>query len=456
MQPAQKATRIDLFQFRTPQMRAFHMTWLAFFTAFFGWFGIAPLMAVVSKDLQLTKAQVGNTLIASVLITVLVRIIIGPLCTKLGPRLCYTFILTIGSLPVMLIGLANSYETFLLFRLAIGAIGAAFVVSQFHTSQMFAPNCVGLANATTAGWGNMGGGVTNIVMPLIFAAIVSLGVSEHLSWRLAMVIPGLMLFSMGIAYYFLTQDTPAGNLIELRAAGQLPDAPAPGATDSTMWSAVVDYRVWLLALAYAACFGLEITIHGVAAMYYKDNFELDLRTAGLVAGTFGLLNLFARALGGYLSDWCAKRWSLSGRVNLLFVVLAGEGLTLLLFSRMGSLPLAIATMVLFGLFVKMSTGATYGVVPFVNKRQLGTVAGIVGAGGNIGAVCAGFLFRVESLSMGDAFWYLGLAVFFSSLALPLIRFSKSEQTEQTKALELAMQREPAQPEEVPAGLATAK
>ena len=31
---ARKATRINLFSFTTPQMRAFHMTWLAFFICF--------------------------------------------------------------------------------------------------------------------------------------------------------------------------------------------------------------------------------------------------------------------------------------------------------------------------------------------------------------------------------------------------------------------------------------
>ncbi len=41
-----KATRIKLFSFGTPQMRAFHMSWFAFFLCFFAWFGIAPLMAV--------------------------------------------------------------------------------------------------------------------------------------------------------------------------------------------------------------------------------------------------------------------------------------------------------------------------------------------------------------------------------------------------------------------------
>ena len=46
-----KATRISLFSLQTVQMRAFHMSWFAFFLAFFGWFGIAPLMVIVRDDL---------------------------------------------------------------------------------------------------------------------------------------------------------------------------------------------------------------------------------------------------------------------------------------------------------------------------------------------------------------------------------------------------------------------
>jgi len=36
-----KANRIRLFNFSTPQMRAFHFSWFAFHICFFGWFGIA-------------------------------------------------------------------------------------------------------------------------------------------------------------------------------------------------------------------------------------------------------------------------------------------------------------------------------------------------------------------------------------------------------------------------------
>ena len=171
MEVENKATRIKLFNFSTPQMRAFHMSWFAFFLCFFAWFGIAPLMAVVRDELGLTKAQIGNTIIASVAITIIARLFIGWLCDRIGPRLTYTWLLVLGSIPVMGIGFAHDYTTFLLFRLGIGAIGAAFVITQYHTSVMFAPNCVGTANATSAGWGNLGGGVTQMVMPLIFCGV---------------------------------------------------------------------------------------------------------------------------------------------------------------------------------------------------------------------------------------------------------------------------------------------
>src|SRR5580658_10714691 len=143
-----KATRIRLADFSSVPMRAFHMAWFAFFICFFGWFGLAPLMPVIRQELHLTKAQIGNLTIASVLITVIVRAAIGFLCDRIGPRRAYTWPLVLGSLPVMGVGLAHDYASFLIFRLAIGGIGASFVITSYHTSVMFAPNVVGTATAT--------------------------------------------------------------------------------------------------------------------------------------------------------------------------------------------------------------------------------------------------------------------------------------------------------------------
>ncbi len=116
----------------------------------------------------------------------------------------------------MLIGLSQTYTSFLIFRLAIGVIGASFVLTQFHTSVMFAPNIKGTANAVAGGWGNTGGGATQIIMPLIAAAFVGLGwVSKENSWRLAMIVPGILLLIMAFLYFRYTKDTPQGNFDEV-------------------------------------------------------------------------------------------------------------------------------------------------------------------------------------------------------------------------------------------------
>lgn len=423
-----KATKINIFSFASPHMRTFHITWFAFFLCFFGWFGIAPLMPVIREEFALTKSQIGNIVISSVAITVFARLLIGWLCDKFGPRVTYTYILIIGSLPVMLIGLSNSYETFLLFRLAIGVIGASFVVTQFHTSVMFAPNVVGTANATTAGWGNMGGGATQIIMPLIFAGFVGLGFVETSAWRYAMIIPGAMLLLMGLAYYKFTKDTPEGNIADLKQFDpeyRMKAAESKGA----FWKACKDIRVWMLFLIYGACFGIEITIDNIAAIYYFDKFKLNLETAGLIAGLFGMMNIFARTLGGYFGDKAGIRYGLKGRVMFLAFALFMEGIALILFSQMTVLPIAIGAMLFFSLFVKMSEGATYSVVPFINKKAIGSVSGIVGAGGNVGAVLAGFLLKEETLTYSDALFIIGCVVIAVSFTSFLVKFTKAHEAE---------------------------
>lgn len=430
-----KATKIDLFNFSTPQMRAFHVSWFAFFLCFFAWFGIAPLMAVVREELSLTKAQIGNTIIASVAVTIFARLFIGWACDRIGPRLTYTWLLLICSMPVMGIGLANSYETFLLFRLGIGAIGAAFVITQYHTSVMFAPNCVGTANATSAGWGNLGGGVTQMVMPLVFAGFIGLGFTTAASWRLSMVVAGAVCFLTGIAYFFLTTDLPDGNFKELRAKGEYRPAEK---VKGTFMLATKDKRVWALFLIYAACFGVELTINNIAALYYIDNFGLGLKTAGLVAGLFGLMNIFARTTGGIIGDKFGARWGLKGRVRWLFIGLVIEAIALMVFSRMTVLPVAIATMVIFSLFVQMSEGATFSVVPFINKKALGSVAGIVGAGGNAGAVAAGFLFRSE-IPWSQCLLIMGFIVLAIAFTTHLVTFSKEDEENAAAEYKRALQ-----------------
>jgi NNP family nitrate/nitrite transporter-like MFS transporter len=107
-----------------------------------------------------------------------------------------------------------------------------------------------------------------------------------------------------------------------------------------------------------------------------------------VAALFGLMNIFARTLGGVVGDRWGIRWGLRGRVWFMGLILFLEGLSLMVFSQQSALPMAIATLILFSLFVQMSEGATFSVVPFINKA-LGAVAASL-ARAAMPAVAAGF------------------------------------------------------------------
>ncbi|TWW00157.1 MFS transporter [Chitinophaga pinensis] len=422
----QPLNKLPLFTLNSVHMRTFHTTWLMFFVCFFGWFGLAPLMPTIREDLGLNKAQVGNIIIASVSSTIIARLIIGKLCDTWGPRKTAIRLLIAGSLPVFLVGLSKDYTTFLLFRLAIGVIGASFVITQFHTSMMFAPNIKGTANAVTGGWGNLGGGVTNMVMPLIFAAIVGFGYTKQEAWRFAMIVPGVMMLIVAWMYYKFTKDTPAGNFDEI---GRNSDK----TKSKTDWSILADWRIWALTLAYGMCFGMEITFDNVASLHFVDTFHLSQSSAGFWAGVFGFMNIFARALGGIVSDKIGARSGMRGKGVLLACVLLLEGIGLLLFAQAGTLALAIISMLSFALFLKMANGATYGIVPFINEKNVGLVSGIVGAGGNLGGMLFGFLFKSESITYVEAFTYIGYIVIAVSVIVLLTRFIKKPATEASTA-----------------------
>lgn len=417
-------TKLNIFTIKGVQMRTFHITWLMFFVCFFGWFGLAPLMPTIRAEMGLTKAQIGNIIIASVGSTIIARLIIGRLCDSWGPRKTAVRLLLVGSLPVFLVGLAHDYTSFLLFRLAIGVIGASFVVTQFHTSMMFAPSIKGTANAVTGGWGNLGGGVTNMVMPLIFAAIVGFGYTSAQAWRYAMIVPGTMMLVIAWLYYKYTKDTPDGNYDEIGYTAQ---------ATKTDWTILADWRIWALTLGYAMCFGMEVTFDNVASLHFVDTFHLSQGSAGFWAGIFGFMNLFARALGGIVSDKVGQKHGMRGKGLLLAGVLLLEGLGIILFAHSGTMLAAILSMLFFALFLKMSNGATYGIVPFINQKNVGLVSGIVGAGGNLGGMLFGFLFKSSAITYVQAFTYIGYMVIAVAVIIFITRFKKQTATGQQQS-----------------------
>jgi nitrate/nitrite transporter NarK len=66
----------------------------------------------------------------------------------------------------------------------------------------------------------------------------------------------------------------------------------------------------------------------------------------------------------------------------------------------------------------MSMGSCYGIVPYVDSTNTGSIAGIVGAGGNVGAALLGVLFMSHDYE--DAMEYMGYFTIGMAMLTPMI------------------------------------
>lgn len=191
--------------------------------------------------------------------------------------------------------------------------------------------------------------------------------------------------------------------------GNMPEVSAA----ASFRSGACNLNTWILFIQYAACLGVELTMNNAAALYYKDEFGQSTESAAALASIFGWTNLFARGLGGYLSDMMNTRCGMRGRLVLHTLLLLGEGALVLVFCNIQSLGPAVGVMVCLSICSQAASGSTYGIVPYVDPPSTGSIAGIVGAGGNTGAVAFGLGFR--SMSYKDAFVLMGSVILGTSL-----------------------------------------
>jgi len=212
----------------------------------------------------------------------------------------------------------------------------------------------------------------------------------------------------------------------MKKNGTMPEVSAA----ASFRSGAINFNSWLLFIQYGCCFGVELTMNNAAASYFVEEFGQTTETAAAIASIFGWMNLFARGLGGYMSDKLNAKMGMKGRLWTQFLLLALEGVMVFIFNRTKSLAASIVAMVFFSVFVQACEGSTYGIVPYVDPPATGSIAGIVGAGGNCGAVAFGFCFRQLS-SYNQAFDIMAAAILCSAVLCVFI-FIKGESAMFTK------------------------
>ncbi|XP_078429182.1 high affinity nitrate transporter 2.5-like [Wolffia australiana] len=414
-----KATEFRLFSFAAPHMRTFHLSWFSFFACFVSSFAAPPLLPIIRDNLNITSTDIGNAGIASVSGAVLARLVMGSACDLVGPRLASSSLILITTPAVYFTACINSATTFFLVRFLTGFSLASFVSCQFWMSSMFNPTKVGIANGVAAGWGNLGGGATQLMMPLVFDLIRHIGSTKFTAWRVAFFIPGVMQTAGALGVMILGQDLPLGNFRDLVETGQK----TQDGFLKVLINASKNYRAWITALCYGYCFGVELAVDNVIAEYFYDRFDLNLRTAGIIAASFGLANFVSRPGGGFLSDALAARFGMRGRLWGWWVVQSLGGVFCIWLGKTSSLNLAVFVMIVFSFFVQAACGLCFGVVPFISRRSLGLVSGMTGGGGNVGAVLTQLLFfKGTKYSKEDGITYMGVMILACTLPIMLIHF----------------------------------
>ncbi|MEP2776063.1 MAG: MFS transporter [Luteolibacter sp.] len=432
--------KLRLFDFKSPSIKTLHLSWFAFFITFVLWFSHAPLKGAISATIDITDAQWKALLILNVALTIPARIVIGVLVDKFGPRITFSLLLVSAGLLCAFFALAQSFEMLALARFLMGFIGAGFVIGIRLVGEWFPARQVGLAEGIYGGWGNFGSAAAAMSLPAI--ALAFGGVD---GWRYALLSVAAVSVLYGIFFYISARNTPRGSTyFKPKKSGGLEvstprdfyfliamNIPMFAALAVLAWKlspsgvnllpqAMVTalyvilgllfvFQTWqihrvnadmlkaggapefqrysfrqvaILDVNYFITFGSELAVVSMLPFFFADTFGLSPVKAGLLASGFAFMNLAARPGGGWISDKFGRR-------KTMLILLAGLALGYLTLSQIGpAWPVALAVLATMAcsFFVLAGEGAVFAMVPLIQRRMTGQIAGMAGAYGNVGGV----------------------------------------------------------------------
>ncbi|MCG9698163.1 NarK family nitrate/nitrite MFS transporter [Shewanella sp. Isolate11] len=471
--------RFNLFSF-SGNMKILHLSWMAFFITFVVWFNFAPLLQSVKQSLGLTTAEIKTLLILNVAFTIPARVIIGMLTDRFGPRLVYSMLLAICSIPCFAFAMADSFVQAAIARFLLGFIGAGFVVGIRLVSEWFPHHQLGTAEGIYGGWGNFGSAAAAFTLPTI--ALIFGGDD---GWRYAMGLTGLVSLMFAFVFYRNVEDTPKGatyfkpkNLtaMEVTSKGDfylllLMKIPMYGAlallawklspagvamlTDTVVWAIYLGLgllylyevsQVWkvnktvfegpvpeihrykfkqvaVLNVLYFATFGSELAVVSMLPLFFAETFELTPVMAGMVASAYAFMNLMSRPGGGWISDKF-------GRKPTLLILTAGLAAGYFLMGQVNSewpVWIAVAAAMACSFFVQSGEGAVFATVPLIKRRMTGQIAGMTGAYGNVGAVC--YLTVLSFVDYSTFFYVIAITAVVGFVALWMMEEPKGQMVE---------------------------
>ncbi|WP_049947834.1 MFS transporter [Candidatus Halobonum tyrrellensis] len=360
---------------------------IGFNFSFLIWFSFAPFTGPMAEEFGLSLAEIGILASAAIWLAPFGRILTGWLSDKFGAPTVFAIVLGYVGVFSMASAFAQSYAVFFVERLIVATAGITFVIGIQHVSEWFDEGELGTAEGIYAGVGNAGAAGGALVLPRVFGSNWN-GPLFSTNWRAAFFYTGVIAIGLGVAYYLLGEAAKS-------------DVKRQATKDSASFGdwvyTATRYGTVVLALAYVMTFGLELSMNGWLATYYREGFDTNnLVLASTFAATFSVAAGLLRPIGGYVSDRLARQRKnilpvFRGRyreqwtfLSLCFVVAAMLVMTVAGLS--GELLLAVGAGFLVGMSCAFAEGAIFAQVPAMFPNSSGSVAGVVGGVGTVGGI----------------------------------------------------------------------
>ncbi|WP_408956803.1 MFS transporter [Natrinema sp. 74] len=360
---------------------------IGFNFSFLIWFSFAPFTGPMAEEFGLSLAEIGILASAAIWLAPFGRILTGWLSDRWGAPTVFAIVLTYVGVFSMASAFARSYAVFFVERLIVATAGITFVIGIQHVSEWFEEDELGTAEGIYAGVGNAGAAGGALILPRVFGEGWS-GPLFETNWRAAFFYTGVVSILLAIVYY---------SVGEAAKSEQRRQATAESATFKQWIYTATRYGTVVLALAYVMSFGLELSMNGWLATYYREGFNTDnLVLASTFAATFSVAAGLLRPIGGYMSDRLARNETnilpvFTGRyreqwtfVTLCFIVLAMIGMSLA--GLTGEVLLAVGAGFVVGMSCAFAEGAIFAQVPAMFPNSSGSVAGVVGGVGTVGGI----------------------------------------------------------------------
>ncbi len=372
---------------RSDQSRALWLSTIAFTACFAVWTIFSIIGVRIKQELGLSDTQFGLLVATPILTGSLSRIFLGIWTDQYGGRVVFTATMVLAAIATFILSYATTYEMMLLAALGVGLAGGSFAVGIAYVSRWYPKEKQGTALGIF-GAGNVGAAVTKFAAPFVMVAFGWTAVAQ--AWAVA-------LLAMAVIFWFTTKDDPV-----IRARRQRGEKVRSSLMEL---EPLRNIQVWRFSLYYFFVFGAFVALALWLPRYLVGVYDLDIKTAGMLAAFYSVPASIFRAYGGHLSDRIGARsvmyWTFGVSALVCFMlsypntdyVIHGIRGPIEFSTRVDLVPFVVLVFVL-GFFMSLGKAAVYKHIPVYYPDHVGAVGGIVGLVGGLGGFILPITFGV--------------------------------------------------------------